>query len=135
MFDAEQINYGTLNEKPCSGYYYDGQFDALVENGEVLAMFTGHVHTNAFGVIKQNIDIYTSPMTRYKVLAYITQYGYRVAEIDEKDTLTYETRVERLFDVFVFGYIKTTKDNGDKYSGRIAFELAVKGAVKRTRLT
>ena len=130
MFDSEQVNYGTLNEKPCPGYYNDGQFDALVETGDVLAMFTGHDHTNAFGVRNQNIDIYTSPMTRYKGLAYTTQYGYRVVEIDEKDTSTYETRVERLYDVFDFDYIKTAKDNGDKYSTRIAFELAVKGTVQ-----
>ena len=132
MFDAEQVNYGTLNEKPCPGYYNDGQFDALVETGDVLAMFTGHDHTNAFGVRNQNIDIYTSPMTRYKGLAYTTQYGYRVVEIDEKDTSTYETRVERLYDVFDFSYIKTAKDNGDKYSTRIAFELAVKGTVQES---
>ena len=130
MFDEEQTNYGTLNEKPCPGYYNDGQFDALVETGDVLAMFTGHDHTNAFGVRNQNIDIYTSPMTRYKGLAYTTQYGYRVVEIDENDTSVYETRVERLYDVFDFDYIKTAKDNGDKYSTRIAFELAVKGAVQ-----
>ena len=130
MFDSEEVNYGTLNEKPCPGYYNDGQFDALVETGDVLAMFTGHDHTNAFGVRNQNIDIYTSPMTRYKGLAYTTQYGYRVVEIDEKDTSTYETRVERLYDVFDFDYIKTAKDNGDKYSTRLAFELAVKGSVQ-----
>ena len=129
-FDENQTNYGTLNEKPCPGYYNDGQFDALVENGDVLAMFTGHDHTNAFGVRNQNIDIYTSPMTRYKGLAYTTQYGYRVVEIDENDTSTYKTRVERLYDVFDFSYIKTAKDNGDKYSKRIAFELAVKGSVQ-----
>ncbi len=131
MFDEEQVNYGTLNEKPCPGYYNDGQFDALVETGDVLAMFTGHDHTNAFGVRKDNIDIYTSPMTRYKGLAYTTQYGYRVVEIDENDTSSYETRVERLYDVFDFSYIKTAKENGDKYSTRIAFELAVKGSVQK----
>lgn len=129
-FNPEEVNYGTLNEKPCPGYYNDGQFDALVETGDVLAMFTGHDHTNAFGVRNQNIDIYTSPMTRYKGLAYTTQYGYRVVEIDENDTSTYKTRVERLYDVFDFSYIKTAKDNGDKYSNRIAFELAVKGGVQ-----
>ena len=132
MFNPEETNYGTLNEKPCPGFYNDGQFEAMVETGDVLAMFTGHDHTNAFGVRNQNIDIYTSPMTRYKGVAYTTQYGYRVVEIDENDTSTYETRVERLYDVFDFDYIKTAKDNGDKYSERIAFELAVKGCVQKS---
>jgi hypothetical protein len=71
-------------------------------------------------------------MTRYKGVAYTTQYGYRVVEIDENDTSTYETRVERLYDVFDFAYIKTAKDNGDKYSKRLAFELAVKGTVQES---
>lgn len=133
-FNPESVNYGTLNEKPCPGYYNDGQFEAHVENGDVLAMFTGHDHTNAFGVRNQNIDVYTSPMTRYKGLAYTTQYGYRVVEIDENDTSTYETRVERLYDVFDFDYIEIAKDNGDKYSKRIAFELAVKGKVQEVFL-
>ncbi len=132
MFNPEETNYGTLNEKPCPGFYNDGQFEAMVETADVLAMFTGHDHTNAFGVRNQNIDIYTSLMTRYKGLAYTTQYGYRVVEIDENDTSTYETRVERLYDVFDFDYIKTAKDNGDKYSERIAFELAVKGCVQKS---
>ena len=56
---------------------------------------------------------------------------YRVVEIDEKDTSKYITRVERLYDVFDFDYIKTAKDNGDKYSWRIAFELAVKGKAQK----
>lgn len=130
MFDPDVVNYGMLNEKPCPGYYNDGQFDTLVETGDVLAMFTGHDHTNAFGVRHKNIDIYTSPSTRYKGLAYTTQYGYRVVEIDENDTSTYVTRVERLYDVFDYRYIKTAKDNGDDYSLKIAVELAVKGAVQ-----
>ena len=50
---------------------------------------------------------------------------------DENNTSVYTTRVERLFDVFNFGYIKTAGDNGDYYSGRLAFELAVKGAVQK----
>lgn len=131
MFDAEQTNYGMLNEKPCPGYYNDGQFDALVENGDVLAMFTGHDHTNAFGVRNQNIDIYTSPMTRYKGLAYTTQYGYRVIEIDENDTSYYSTRVERLYDVFDRDYAKAQKESGDKYSKKISYELAVKGKTQK----
>ena len=55
-----------------------------------------------------------------------------IVEIDENDTSTYDTRVERLYDVFDFDYIETAKDNGDKYSKRIAFELAVKGSVQES---
>ncbi len=132
IFDSEAVNYGMLNEKPCPGYYNDGQFEALVKTGDVLAMFTGHDHTNAFGVRNQNIDIYTSPTTRYKGLAYTTQYGYRVVEIDENDTSRYETRVERLYDVFDYGYLGEISKDADKYTKRIALELAVKGSAQES---
>ena len=94
-------------------------------------MFTGHDHTNAFGVRNQNIDIYTSPMTRYKGLAYTTQYGYRVIEIDENDTSSYSTRVERLYEIFDRDYAKAQKESGDKYSKKISYELAVKGKTQK----
>ena len=41
-----------------------------------------------------------------------------------------EAKGERLYEIFDFHYIKTAKDNDDKYSTRIAFELAVKGSVQ-----
>lgn len=41
-----------------------------------------------------------------------------------------EAKGERLYEIFDFDYIKTAKDNGDKYSTRFAFELAVKGSVQ-----
>lgn len=131
MFDPDATNYGTLNEKPCPGKYNDGQFDALVETGDVLALFSGHDHTNAFGVRYKGIDIYTSPTTRYKGLAYTTQYGYRIVELDENDTSTYKTDVKRLYDVFDHEYARQERKNGDKYSKRISYELAVKGRTQK----
>ena len=55
----------------------------MVEKGDILAMFTCHDHTNAFGVRNQIISIYAYPMTRYKGLVYTTQYGYRVIRLYE----------------------------------------------------
>jgi 3',5'-cyclic AMP phosphodiesterase CpdA len=57
MFDPDSVNYGTIRETPCPGYENFGQFEAMVEQGDVLAMFTGHDHTNAFGVKYKGIDI------------------------------------------------------------------------------
>ena len=82
MFGHEQTNFRKFNKKPCPRYYNEGQFDALVENGYVLAMFTGQDHANVFGARSQSIDIHTSSMIRYKGFVYTTQYGYRVVEID-----------------------------------------------------
>ena len=100
-FSTEYTNYGMLCEFPCPGYYNHGQFAAMVERGDVLAMFTGHDHSNAFGVNYKGIDIVNSLSTRYNGDAYSSQYGYRVIELDENAPDTYETRVVRWYD-FVY---------------------------------
>ena len=131
LFDAEQVNYGTLRETPCPGYNNYGQFDAMVEQGDVLAMFTGHDHTNAFAVENQGIDIVNSLSTRYIGLFHSTQCGYRVIEVDENNTAEYETRVERMFDNYDFAVVKEEKQNGDEFKYKMAREFAFKGKVQK----
>lgn len=132
MFDPDRVNYGTIREYPCPGYENFGQFEAMVEKGDVLAMFTGHDHTNAFAVEHKGIDIVNSLSTRYIGLAHSTQCGYRVIEIDEKDTSKYETRVSRIYDMFNYETVKEEKDNGDKFKYKMACEFAVKGKIQKT---
>ena len=81
MFDPTQVNFGTLNETPCCGFPNYGQFDAMVEKGDVLGIFTGHDHTNAFGVKCKGIDIVNSLSTRYNGDRFATMYGYRIIEV------------------------------------------------------
>ena len=131
MFDPDCVNYGTIREYPCPGYENYGQFDAMVEKGDVLAMFTGHDHTNAFGVEHKGIDIVNSLSTRYIGLFHSTQCGYRVIEVDENDTSTYETRVARMFDIYDFETVKEEKQNGDKFTYKMAREFAFKGMVQK----
>lgn len=131
MFDPERVNYGTIRETPCPGYANYGQFDAMVKKGDVLAMFTGHDHTNAFGVEYKGIDIVNSLSTRYIGLFHSTQCGYRVIEVDEDNTSEYETRVERMFDNYDFETVKQQKQSGDKFKYKMAREFAVKGAVQK----
>ena len=52
-------------------------------------------------------------------------------EVDEKDTSTYETRVERMFDNYDFDTVKEEKENGDKFKYKMAREFAFKGAVQK----
>ncbi len=132
MFDPDGVNYGTLREFPCPGYHNYGQFDAMVEQGDVLAMFTGHDHTNAFGVEHKGIDIVNSTSTRYIGLSHSTQCGYRVIEIDENNTSTYETRVERIYNTFDIETVKDEFKNGDGFTRRMALEFAFKGVIQKT---
>lgn len=105
-FSGENTNYGMLHEKPCSGYYDHGQFDAMVERGDVLAVFSGHDHTNAFGVRYRGIDIVNSLSTRFNGDLFSTQYGYRVVDLREDAPDTYETRVVRWYDFVNSGEVK-----------------------------
>ena len=127
MFDPNGINFGTLNETPCCGYYNDGQFDAMVEKGDVLAMFTGHDHTNAFGVKYKGIDIVNSLSTRYNGDAFSSQYGYRMIEIDEADTSKYTSRVEHWYDMFTLEDINSLRKAGDDYGYKLALDVDFKG--------
>lgn len=130
-FNPENINYGTIRETPCPGYNNYGQFEAMVEQGDVLAMFTGHDHTNAFAVKYQGIDIVNSLSTRYIALAHSTQCGYRVIEVDENDTSTYETRVMRIYDMYDFDTAREEKQSGDKATYSMALDFAFKGAIQK----
>ena len=106
-FKEGNVNFGQLHETPCCGYYNHGQFNALVERGDVLAMFFGHDHTNAFGVRNQGIDIVNSLSTRFNGDAFSTQYGYRIIEIDENDTAKYTSRVVHWYDMVNIKEIKS----------------------------
>ena len=131
MFDPERVNYGTIREYPCPGYSNYGQFEAMVAQGDVLAMFTGHDHTNAFAVEHKGINITNSLSTRYIGLFHSTQCGYRVIEVDENNTSTYKTRVARMFDIYDFETVKEEKKSGDEFKYKMAREFAVKGAVQK----
>ena len=131
MFDPNRVNYGTIREYPCPGYENFGQFEAIVEQGDVLAMFTGHDHKNAFAIEHKGIDIVNSLSTRYKGNLSSTQYGYRIIEIDENDTSTYKTRVVRTYDMFNSDTIKEEKQNGNEFSYKITRELTIKGKIMK----
>lgn len=122
MFNPANTNFGTLNETPCPGKLNDGQFDAMAGQGDVLAIFTGHDHTNAFGVRYKGIDITNSLSTRYNGDAFSTQYGYRILDINEADTSTYDTKVVHWYDVYGLKDIATA--NGNKTVMRVAFNGA-----------
>ena len=85
------IKDGLLLEAPCPGYYNYGQFDAMVETGDVKAIFSGHDHVNDYTVTLNGINITnTAGATLY---SYGKDYirGARLIVLDEKNLSTYET--------------------------------------------
>ncbi len=132
MFDESAVNYGTLNETPCPGYLNHGQFDAMVEKGDVLAMFTGHDHTNAFGVKYKGVDIVNSLSTRFNGDAFSTQYGYRIIDVKESDTSTYTTRVVHWYEMFELGDIFEVSSRGDSFGAGVVARVVFLGFLQET---
>ena len=134
VFDPDVVNYGTLMEKPCPGYDNFGQFDAMVEKGDVLGLFTGHDHTNAFGVTYKGIVLSESLSTRYNGDRYSTQYGYRILEINEEDTSVFTSKVVHWYDIFDIDYATNEMKNGDTYGFRTALDITIKGFFQKAIL-
>ena len=127
MFDPNGINYGTFNETPCCGYYNHGQFEAMVEKGDVLGIFTGHDHTNAFGVKHKGIDIVNTVSSRYNFDKFSSQYGYRILNVDENNPSVYTSRVEHWYDMFSCADISSIKTSGDAFGYKTAKSVTVNG--------
>ncbi len=90
---------GVLGEDPCPPHYSNGQFDAMVAQGDVVAMFFGHDHKNDFIVNHKGIDLSTTPGVGFSSYGNIDR-GVRIIELDEKDLSTYETEVIRWVDFY-----------------------------------
>ncbi len=126
-FDPKGVNFGTLNETPCSGYENDGQFEAMVERGDVLAMFTGHDHTNAFGVKHKGIDIVNSLSSRYNRDAFSSQYGYRMLRLDENDPSVYTSDVVHWFNMFTLADAKKAERSADHFGAMLIKDVMRRG--------
>lgn len=90
---------GVLGEDPCPPAYSNGQFDAMVEQGDVVAMFFGHDHKNDFIVNHKGIDLSTTPGVGFSSYGNIDR-GVRIIELDEKDLSTYKTNVIKWVDFY-----------------------------------
>ncbi len=83
---------GFLREAPCPGTVDSQQFEKMVEQGDVKAMFFGHDHVNVFEVPYQGIDIVNTPTSGFGSYGDENR-GVRVITINENDTSKYETKL------------------------------------------
>lgn len=90
---------GELNEKPCPPYYSNGQFDAFLKQGDVIATVSGHDHTNTFVVNYKGIDIINTPGVGFDSYDGLV-VGSRVIVLDENDPENYETYCLSYFDIY-----------------------------------
>lgn len=89
-----------LGEPPCPSAVNDGQFDALVEGGDVLGMVFGHDHSNSFIVPYKGIDLINSPTCGFQSYGMSEVRGIRIFTLDESDPASYETYIVKYPDYF-----------------------------------
>ena len=90
---------GVLGETPCPPNYTNGQFDAILERGDVMAMFFGHDHVNTYEVNYRGVDLCNTPGVGFRSYNSIDE-GVRLITLDEKEPDSYETEVVSYFDLF-----------------------------------
>ena len=92
--DGTDLTTNWLAEAPCPpntnfapGY---AQVNAMLEQGDVTAVFFGHDHINAYAVDYEGIDLVSSPGCTFA--SYNDNHrGFRVITIDKNDPTVYET--------------------------------------------
>ena len=90
---------GQLREYPCPPYYNNGQFDAMLEMGDILATVSGHDHENTFEIDYKGIKIINTPTIGFNAYNDIN-VGSRVFVIDENDPENFETYCLTYSDIY-----------------------------------
>lgn len=101
---------GFLRENPCPGTQDSLQFEKMVEQGDVKAMFFGHDHVNVFEVPYQGIDIVNTPTSGFGSYGDENR-GVRVITINENDTSKYETKMINYYEKFVTDELSEVRYN------------------------
>lgn len=82
---------GYLFEKSCPSYGNDGQWDAMLEGGDVLGVVVGHDHVNNFVADVDGIDLIQTPGCTFTSYYNDMIQGARVIEINEENPWEYST--------------------------------------------
>lgn len=105
---------GQLREYPCPPYYNNGQYDAMLETGDVLATVSGHDHENTFEIDYKGIKIINTPTVGFNAYNDIN-VGSRVFVLDENDPENFET--------YCLSYSDVYPDMDDLFKARIRFNI------------
>lgn len=91
---------GRIGEGPCPPNYTNGQFDAVAERGDIMAMFFGHDHTNTYEIYDyRGVDLINTPGAGFN--SYNSDdVGVRMIYLDENDPWSYDTEIITYFDLF-----------------------------------
>ena len=96
VLDETKIAEGVLGEAPCSENFdtITGQYQAWVENGDVVGAFFAHDHVNNFfGVTDEGIRMGYNGGTGFRSYGRGGDRSVRIIEVDENDPANFTTRL------------------------------------------
>ena len=100
VFPDEYTDEDTFfSETACPPNYSNGQADAMIENGNVLGILSGHDHKNSFVIPYKTLDIIQTPASGFGAYGDENR-GARIITLDENDLSDYETDVIFYKDIF-----------------------------------
>lgn len=86
--------------EPCSpSFNSEGQWDAIVETGDVIATFYGHDHVNDFRAEQDGITVINVPTVGGQAYSDAISRGAGLITLDEKDLSTFEYEMMYMFDM------------------------------------
>jgi 3',5'-cyclic AMP phosphodiesterase CpdA len=122
---------GKLGETPCPPYYNNGQFDAILECGDVLGLFFGHDHLNTYEVDYKGVKLCCAPCVGFSSYNGIDN-GVRTITLYENDLENFDTKVVTYLDYFddnasrlLFTIHSDTSTSKDRTLARIKYPFAV----------
>jgi hypothetical protein len=86
-------------EVPCPPNVYDGQLDAWVETGDVIAAFHGHDHNNSYNVNIQGVDVINVPSCGCNSYSKDITRGCGLVTLHEDDPAGYEYKLINMYDL------------------------------------
>ncbi len=90
---------GVLEETPCPPNYSNGQFAAVKDRGDVMAMFFGHDHVNSYEFDYQGVKLINTAGVGFNSYNGLEE-GVRVITLDENKPDTFETDMITYFEMF-----------------------------------
>ena len=87
------IHTGENNEGVSGPYYNSGLFQAMVQQGDMIAAFCGHNHTNTYIGTLDGVDLGFTPGAGFNEYGAAKERGVRVIELHESDLSTYDTHL------------------------------------------
>ena len=108
--------------EPCSpSFNSEGQWDAIVETGDVIATFFGHDHVNDFRAEYEDIAIINVPTVGGQAYSDAISRGVGLITLDEKDLSTFEYKMLYMFDMALEEDSKITEAEDARSKGYYRF--------------